>query len=111
MIKTEMTQFKYIKLFLFLITLIFYKYAWSSLAIWREDEAVTLWLALVNNLLESPFGNVSSTGLPNPNFSVIISKLLTIFNSFVSISLFLSIFQMMLIYFALSSKIMNLIYY
>ena len=104
MIKTEMTQFKYIKLFLFLITLIFYKYAWSSLAIWREDEAVTLWLALVNNLLESPFGNVSSTGLPNPNFSVIISKLLTIFNSFVSISLFLSIFQMMLIYFALSSK-------
>ena len=104
MTNTKISHLKFTSLFLFIIILIFYKYAWSSLSIWREDEAVTLWLALVNNLLESPFGNVSSAGIPNPNLSVIVSKLLTVFNSFIFISLFLSMLQMMLIYFALSSK-------
>ena len=79
-IKQSNKELKILKFLLPLIFLIYFKYSFSEMVAWREDESVTLWLALVNNLFDSPFGNVSSTGLPNPNLSVIISKFLIIFN-------------------------------
>ena len=52
---------KYLIIFLlFGIYIVYYKYLWALLTPWREDEAVTLWLALENNLTNIPFGNVSS---------------------------------------------------
>ena len=98
---------KYVNTLSFLILLIFivyFKSSFSQLAAWREDEAVTLWLALVNNLFDSPFGNVSSTGLPNPNLSVVISKFLTVFDSLSNVSFILGLSQMLLIYYAFSSN-------
>ncbi|GIR19907.1 hypothetical protein CM15mP35_01680 [bacterium] len=44
------------------------------------------------------------TGLPNPNLSVIISKFLIIFNSLITVSFVIAIFQMFIIYFAFYSK-------
>ena len=75
------SKMKIIKLLSLVILIIYFKHSFSQLAAWREDEAVTLWLALVNNLLDSPFGNVSSKGIPNPNLSIVISKFLIIFKS------------------------------
>ena len=98
---------KYVNTLSFLILLIFivyFKSSFSQLAAWREDESVTLWLALVNNLFDSPFGNVSSTGLPNPNLSVVISKFLTVFDSLSNVSFILGLSQMLLIYYAFSSN-------
>ena len=68
---------------------------------WREDEAVTLWLALENNLTNIPFGNVSSKGVPNPNLSVIISKFLILFDSLIIASLALGIIQCLLAFYFL----------
>jgi len=104
-IKQSNKELKILKFLLPLIFLIYFKYSFSEMAAWREDEAVTLWLALVNNLFDSPFGNVSSTGLPNPNLSVIISKFLIIFNSLITVSFIIAIFQMFIIYYAFYSKI------
>ena len=103
-IKQSNKELKILKFLLPLIFLIYFKYSFSEMVAWREDESVTLWLALVNNLFDSPFGNVSSTGLPNPNLSVIISKFLIIFNSLITVSFVIAIFQMFIIYFAFYSK-------
>ena len=93
----------------FILTLLFgfslyFKFLWSNLSIWREDESVTLWLALVNNLFDSPFGNVSSTGLPNPNLAVVLSKFLIIFDSLSTVSFVIASIQMLIIYYAFYSK-------
>lgn len=98
------SKMKIIKLLSLVILIIYFKYSFSQLAPWREDEAVTLWLALVNNLFESPFGNVSSKGIPNPNLSIVISKFLIIFDSLTTVSFFIGIFQMLVIYYAFYSN-------
>ena len=54
-IKSKNKQLNILKYLLPLIFLIYFKHSFSQLAAWREDEAVTLWLALVNNLFDSPF--------------------------------------------------------
>ena len=95
---------KLTKLFIGLLFLVYFKYSWSQLSIWREDESITLWLALVNNLLDSPFGNVSSTGLPNPNLSIVLSKFLIIFDSLSTVSFVIALIQMLIIYYAFYSK-------
>lgn len=95
---------KLIKLFIGLLFLVYFKYSWSQLSTWREDESVTLWLALVNNLFDSPFGNVSSTGLPNPNLSIVLSKFLIIFDSLSTVSFVIALIQMLIIYYAFYSK-------
>jgi len=92
------------KLFIGLLFLVYFKYSWSQLSIWREDESITLWLALVNNLFDSPFGNVSSTGLPNPNLSIVLSKFLIIFDSLSTVSFVIALIQMLIIYYAFYSK-------
>ncbi len=98
------SKMKIIKLLSLVILIIYFKHSFSQLAAWREDEAVTLWLALVNNLLDSPFGNVSSKGIPNPNLSIVISKFLIIFDSLTTVSFFIGIFQMSVIYYAFYSN-------
>ena len=103
-IKSSNKQLNILKFLLPLVFLIYFKHSFSQLAAWREDEAVTLWLALVNNLFDSPFGNVSSTGLPNPNLSVVISKFLTIFNSLSGVSLVLGLSQMLIIFYSFYSN-------
>lgn len=95
---------KLIKLLIGLLFLVYFKYSWSQLSIWREDESVTLWLALVNNLFDLPFGNVSSTGLPNPNLSIVLSKFLIIFDSLSTVSFVIALIQMLIIYYAFYSK-------
>jgi hypothetical protein len=97
-------KMRIIKLLSLVILIIYFKHSFSQIAAWREDEAVTLWLALVNNLFDSPFGNVSSKGIPNPNLSIVISKFLIIFDSLTAVSFFIGIFQMFVIYYAFYSN-------
>jgi len=86
------------------IFLIYFKYSFAQIVAWREDESVTLWLALVNNLFDSPFGNISSKGIPNPNLSIVLSKFLIIFDSLSTVAFVLSLLQMFIIFYALYSK-------
>ena len=102
--KLSNRQINILKLLFAAIFLIYFKYSFAQIIAWREDESVTLWLALVNNLLDSPFGNISSKGIPNPNLSIVLSKFLIIFDSLSTVAFVLSLLQMSIIFYALYSK-------
>lgn len=63
---------------------------WSFSVQYREDEGVLLWLALIKNVPDVIFSNVTSKGIPNPNLAIFFLKTLTPLDSLQLISLFLS---------------------
>ncbi len=87
------------------------RFLWSHLSQWKHEEAVILWISLTKSIFASPFSNVSSPGVPNPNLSILLSKILILFDSFVVISIILSTLQGITIYYCLKStdKKFNLI--
>ena len=92
----------------FIPTLIFafalyFRFLWSYLSQWKHEEAVILWISLTKSILNSPFSNVSSPGIPNPNLSILFSKVLILFDSFVTTSIFLSSVQFIVLYFCLKT--------
>ena len=70
----------------------------------REDEATVIWIADNITASNTHVGLVSSVGLPNPNLLILFSKLFTIFDSLISVSLFIAFLNITLIYFALKDK-------
>ena len=95
------------KVFFSLTTVLFiiYKFFWGAIAAsWREDEATVIWIADNITALNTHVGLISSVGLPNPNLLILFSKLFTIFDSLISVSLFIAFLNITLIYFALKNK-------
>ena len=92
--------------FIFLIISggIFVRFLWSHLSQWKHEEAVILWISLTKSIFASPFSNVSSPGVPNPNLSILLSKILILFDSFVITSITLSTLQGFVIYYCLKSS-------
>jgi len=93
----------------FIPTLIFsfglyFRYLWAHLSQWRHEEAVILWISLTKNILNSPFSNVSSPGIPNPNLSILFSKVLILFDSYIVTSIFLSSVQCVILFFCLKTS-------
>ena len=91
--------------FLSVVLLTIYKFFWGAIAAsWREDEATVIWIANNITALNTHVGLVSSVGLPNPNLLILFSKLFTIFDSLISVSLFIAFLNITLTYFALKNK-------
>ena len=69
--------------FIFLIISggILVRFLWSHLSQWKHEEAVILWISLTKSIFASPFSNVSSPGVPNPNLSILLSKILIHLNT------------------------------
>lgn len=90
---------------------IYFRYLFSHLTRWSHEEGVILWIGLTKSIFSSPFSNVSSPGIPNPNLSILISKFLNIFISFETMSIVLSTIQTIIIFYLLKStnKRFNLI--
>ncbi len=87
------------------VLLIIYKFFWGAIAAsWREDEATVIWIADNITALNTHVGLISSVGLPNPNLLILFLKLFTIFDSLISVSLFIAFLNITLIYFALKNK-------
>lgn len=82
---------------------LYFRFLWSHLSQWKHEEAVILWISLTKNILNSPFSNVSSPGVPNPNLSILFSKVLILFDSFVAVSIFLSSVQCIILFFCLKT--------
>ena len=91
-------------LFVILSGGVYVRYLWSHLSQWKHEEAVILWISLTKNIFASPFSNVSSPGVPNPNLSILLSKFLILFDSFVITSFILSTLQGIAIYYCLKSS-------
>ena len=95
------------KVFFSLTTVLFiiYKFFWGAIAAsWREDEATVIWIADNITALNTHVGLISSVGLPNPNLLILFSKLFTIFDSLISVSLFIAFLNIILIYLGLKNK-------
>ena len=105
-IKTFKPKNTFKNFFIFLIISggIFVRFLWSHLSQWKHEEAVILWISLTKSIFASPFSNVSSPGVPNPNLSILLSKILILFDSFVITSITLSTLQGFVIYYCLKSS-------
>ena len=101
---------KSLKNFLFIIigtSSLYFRFLWSHLSQWKHEEAVILWISLTKSFFDSPFSNVSSPGVPNPNLSILLSKILILFDSFIISSIVLSTIQGIAIYYCLKSSDKN----
>ena len=87
------------------VLLIIYKIFWGAIAAsWREDESTVIWIADNITAINTHVGLISSVGLPNPNLLILFSKIFTIFDSLISVSLFIAFLNIILIYLALKNK-------
>jgi len=101
---------KSLKNFIFIIigtSSLYFRFLWSHLSQWKHEEAVILWISLTKSFFDSPFSNVSSPGVPNPNLSILLSKILILFDSFIISSIVLSTIQGIAIYYCLKSSDKN----
>lgn len=102
-----MIKYKNYSLYFLSISSIFvYRYYWSTVSQWREDQSTNIWLAYTKNISDLPIGLLSSKMIPNPNGIIIYGKILTIFKSLLFVSFFLSIVQIIIFYF-LSRELTN----
>ena len=85
--------------FVSLPILLVIRYQWTMVSQFREDQSTNLWLAYKYNIFDTPVGLLSSKMIPQPNGMIIFGKILTIFNSALSSTLFYSLLQVFLFYF------------
>ncbi len=97
---------KYIYYILPISSIFVYRYYWSTVSQWREDQSTNIWLAYTKNISDMPVGLLSSKMVPNPNGIVVYGKILTIFESLLAATFFLSIIQIFIFYF-LSRELTN----
>ena len=64
--------------------IVIYRYFWSTISQWREDQATNVWLALTESVQSTPVGLLSSKDIPVTNGMIIFAK---IFNFIDNLSL------------------------
>lgn len=79
--------------------ILIYRYYWSTISQWREDQATNIWLSYTKTLSETPVGLLSSKLIPNPNGMIIFGKIFTFFDSLLTVTFFLSMLQILIFYF------------
>ena len=85
------------------ILLVLYRYLWSLTPSWFIDSVATLYISETYSLPEAKVGLISSKYIPQPNGMIIFGYLLKNINNLIYISLFLSLFQIILFFFLLES--------
>lgn len=96
-------MFAKLSFFLVTVLLVIYRFYWVELSDWGADQATNLWLGYVKSISELNIGLISSQFIPNPNGMMIIGKFLSIFGSSINISLFLTLFNLYVLYLFLES--------
>ena len=79
------------------ILIVIDRYFWAQIAQWREDQAANLWLGYTARILQMPVGLISSKFIPNPNGMILLGSLLSLLPNLLSVSLFLSLAQALLV--------------
>jgi hypothetical protein len=85
--------------FVSLPILLVIRYQWTMVSQFREDQSTKLWLAYKYDIFDTPVGLLSSKMIPQPNGVIVFGKILTIFDSALSSTLFYSLLQVILFYF------------
>ncbi len=73
------------------------RYYWAQIAQWREDQSANLWLGYTAKLGHIPVGLISSKYVPNPNGMILLGFVLSLLPDLLSVSLFLSLAQALLL--------------
>ena len=85
--------------FVSLPILLVIRYQWTMVSQFREDQSTNLWLAYKYDIFDTSVGLLSSKMIPQPNGVIVFGKILTIFDSALSSTLFYSLLQVILFYF------------
>src|SRR5210317_567427 len=85
--------------FVSLPILLVIRYQWTMVSQFGEDQSTNLWLAYKYDIFDTPVGLLSSKMIPQPNGVIVFGKILTIFDSALSSTLFYSLLQVILFYF------------
>tara|TARA_A100001035_G_C27785388_1_gene504083 strand:- start:4 stop:1638 length:1635 start_codon:yes stop_codon:yes gene_type:complete len=101
--KLNKNIFKNLFFSIIFILLSVYRFNWSLLALWGEDQATNLWLGYVEPISELNVGLISSQLIPNPNGMMVLGKLLSLLGSTLTISIFLTILNLFILYLFLSN--------
>ena len=84
-----------------------YRYFWSSISQWREDQATNIWLSLTETIHSIPVGLLSSKDIPVPNGMIIFGKIFNIFDNLLLATLFFSLLQILCFYLLVSQLAIN----
>ena len=87
-----------IQYILFTVSIIVFRYYWSLISQWREDQSTNLWIAYTSEINQIPVGLLSSKDIATPNFIILIGKILNIFDDILLITITISVFQIFCFY-------------
>ena len=87
-----------IQYFLFTLSIIVFRYYWSLISQWREDQSTNLWIAYTSEINQIPVGLLSSKDIATPNFIILIGKILNIFDNILLITITISLLQIFFFY-------------
>ncbi len=74
---------------------VIYRYFWSSISQWREDQSTNIWLALTETLSTTPVGLLSSKDIPVPNGMVIFGKFFNLIDNLLIATILFSLIQIL----------------
>ena len=87
-----------IQYFLFTLSIIVFRYYWSLISQWREDQSTNLWIAYTSEINQIPVGLLSSKDIATPNFIILIGKILNIFDNILLITITISLLQIFFLF-------------
>ena len=87
--------------------ILIYRYFWSTISQWREDQATNVWLALTESVQSTPVGLLSSKDIPVTNGMIIFAKIFNFIDNLLIATLLFSIFQIFCFYLLVSQLEIN----
>ena len=80
------------------ISILIYRYYWSSVSQWREDQATNVWIAMTETLQTTPVGLLTSKGIPVTNFMILIGKSFNFIDNLLIATILFSLIQVLCFY-------------
>ena len=75
--------------------IVIYRYFWSTISQWREDQSTNIWLALTETLSTTPVGLLSSKDIPVPNGMVIFGKFFNLIDNLLIATILFSLIHIL----------------
>ena len=98
---------KYFQYSIISLFIIIYRYFWSTVSQWREDQSTNVWLALTEPFQSLTVGLLSSKDIPVPNGMMVYGKIFNLIDNLLIATLFFSLIQIFCFYLLVSQLNLN----